>query len=503
MQIAKQLFRNVSASWFGYTAHLVIAFLFVPFIAGTLGEARYGVWAIVFQAIGYFSLLDLGFEKALLRFVSRYLAQRDFARINQVLQSSLRVYLVTGTLIILGVWITATYLFPLLNIESAEHLKEGQQALIIAGIYLGIRFFLLPYGGSLNAFQRFDWNRMLGVTEEIVRTLAMVWLLYNDYGLPALALALLGTSLLFQILSIVVLKRLHPEIQFGTSGWNKSTALEMFSYSRTTLGISLGWLVVFGSDVILLGYLASASAAGVYQPGAQLILMMRVAIHSVSAPFTTAVSHLESENRMTQVRELYLKGIKYASFMSFGFAVGVILYARPFVALWLPEGFGGSADVMRILAISAAFFLPQILANAILFGIDKHSIILKVLSIEAALKIALSLILIGPYGIVGMAYATMIPQLLLYTTLYPWLVSRALEVSVMWSMLQSLRSGLLALMVAVPLAIAGKLLLPPESWGTLVANVVLIVVPLAAVGWLLIVAKEDRRRVIGWLTGRS
>ena len=76
--LRRQLIRNAFSSWFAYLVRIAVTFLFVPYIAAVLGGSRYGVSVIIFQTIFYFSLLDAGLTSALTRYVSKFLAARDF-----------------------------------------------------------------------------------------------------------------------------------------------------------------------------------------------------------------------------------------------------------------------------------------------------------------------------------------------------------------------------------------------------------------------------------------
>lgn len=495
--LQRQLSRNIWTSWVGYAFRIGISFLFVPYITSVLGGARYGVWVIVFQTINYFVLLDFGLEKALLRFVSKHLGQADMPGINRILNTTFQLYLIVGTVIIVSVWLTSTFLFGFFQFDNPELMAEGKTALLIIGFYMGLRFYLMPFAGSLGGFQRFDISNLLHMLEDLVRAGLMVFLLANGYGLVPLALAILGMSLIRQVAALIWLRRLHPEIKLDLKLADPATRRELFDYSKITLGITLAWLVIFNTDAVLLGLLVSSSAAGVYAPGAQLMLYLRNAVNVIASPLTAAVSHMEATGDTESIRRLYLKGLRYTSYLSFFMAVGVILYARPFVQLWLDPEFGEAAEVMRLLAVSSAFFVPQIIGNAILFGIDKHALLLRVLIGEAALKIVLSIFLIPSYGLIGMAYAAAIPQLLLYTSLYPILIGRALKIAPAEILLTSIRSGMMAMLVALPIAVVVRTVVPPVSWGSFALNVVAVSLPTMLAAWF-VLTPEDRVKVKSW-----
>ncbi len=501
IQLQQQLSRNIWSSWVGYACRIVISFLFIPFITSVLGDARYGVWVIIFQTINYFALLDLGLEKALTRFLSKFLSRESFDQINRTLNTAFGLYLIIGSAIIVGAWLTATFLFGYFNVENPALAAEGKTALMIIGLYMGIRFILHSFAGSLGGFQRFDIANGLNIAEEIVKVLLMVWLLLEGYGLVALALVILGVSLLRQAVAIVCLTRLHPAIRISPKLFDRDMARQLFGYSRVTFGITLAWLIIFNTDVVLLGLLASSAAAGVYAPGAQLMLYLRNAVNAVATPLTAAISHMEAAGNNEAIRRIYFKGLRYTSYLSFFMAAGVILYARPFVALWLEPEFAEAAEVMRILAVSAAFFIPQLIGNAVLFGTDNHRYLLLVLTCEAVLKLGLSLLLIEPYGLVGMAIAAAIPQLLLYTTIYPVLLARTMKTTAAQIVMASLRYGFPALFVSVPIAIIARLIIPPTNWGTFALNIALVTAA-AAVGSWFVLEPNDRMRVRNRFTTR-
>ena len=251
-------------------------------------------------------------------------------------------------------------------------------------------------------------------------------------------------------------------------------------------------MIIFSTDSLLLGLLASSAAAGIYAPGAQLMLYLRHIVNAIGIPLIPAVSQLESTGNFDRIRDIYFRGLKYISYFSFFLTVGVILYARSFVGLWLKPEFADSAQVMIILAVSSAFFLPQIIGNSILFGIEKHKYLLYVLVCEASIKIVLSFLLIGKYGLTGMALAATIPQLLLYVTIYPYFMARVLNLPLHRIVLYSLGPGLAALVVTLPSALYIKYILPPLSWPTFLANIALVTAVAALPAWFLLEA-EDRR----------
>jgi len=498
LNVSRQFFRNIFSSWSAYVVRIIITFFFVPYITSVLGDARYGTWVIIFQTIFYFSLLDCGLTSALTRYISKFLAHHDFGNINKVLNTANLLYLVTGALVFGGVLAFVTLFFHYFKISDPDLLHEGKTALIILGGFMAFNFIALPFGNTLGAFHRYDIVNALNISEEIIRTGLMVFMLTQGHGLVALALVILLMTVVKHLVAAGILLRLQPRVNISAADIDKPTARMLFKYSSVSMGISLCWLILYNTDSALLGLMSSSVAAAVYNPGAQLMRHLRNAINAAAVPLVPAISHIESTSDLSVIRSVYLRAIKYVSFFSFSVAAGVVIYAHDFVGLWLTPEFAQTADVMRILAIGTAVLLPQIIGDAILFAIEEHRKLLIVLVCESIFKLVLAVFLIQKYGLLGMALAVVIPQVLLFTTLYPYMMSRVVRTSY-WRIIANVTmAGFTGLVITAPAAFLLQWIWIPTTWLGFFGNLFGIMIACLVVGFFL-VEPQDRQRIKGWI----
>ena len=470
MDLNRQFLINIFSSWYAQAVRVAIAFFFVPYITTSLGDERYGIWVIIFQTICYFYLLDMGVSAALLRFVSKYLGEENFDKINRLLNTANLFYFGVGLVASVSIYLFAIYFFDVFQVSSDAIYAEGVTALSILAILIGLRFILLPFGGSLASFQRQDLMNLLNIVEEITRAAVLIYILSQGGGLVDMAIAATVIHLTRHLAGVIILKKLYPQIKFSLKKIDAKIASSLLHYSKTAFGISIGWMLIFNSDSILLGLISSSSAAGIYNPAVQLMFHLRMTVNAIGLPLIPAVSHLESTTDLETVRRLYLRVLKYTAYLSFLTCTTVFIYANSFVALWLPEEFMPAGLVMQILAVSGAFFLPQIMGNSVLLGLGKHSKLLLVLILEVAFKILLAIFLVREYGLWGMAVATAVPQIVIYTTIYPYFLAGIMKTKWRLIMKQVLTPGLIAALVTAAAALSMKSLMEPASWTALLIN---------------------------------
>src|SRR5258705_8130424 len=78
------LARNTIFNVLGQAVPLVVGLVCIPILTKTLGDIRFGLLALMWTIVGYFSLLDLGLGRATTKFVAQALGAGDAGRARQV-----------------------------------------------------------------------------------------------------------------------------------------------------------------------------------------------------------------------------------------------------------------------------------------------------------------------------------------------------------------------------------------------------------------------------------
>ncbi len=502
MLVGRQLLKNIFSSWAGFGLRVGITFFFTPFITGILGEARYGAWVVVFATLDYLSMADIGMKQSLVRFISKALGEKRMDKVNGILNTATAIYLGLAAIAMVFALIIIANLGSLIDIPDPALLQETKDTLQVITFEMVVFFLLLPFANTLGAFHRFDISNAQNMVAETVRVIVLVILLKAGYGLVALVWAIFVISLLRQIWSIITLKRLHPEVKLQAKSLDRSIAKDLLGYSKISFLITIMWLVIFRADAYILGGLITVAAAGIYAPAGQIFYYIRNLINAVGTPLVPAISHLESTGDTKALAHIYLKGLKYVSFVTSIFATGCLFYAHDFMRLWLAPEYAPAADVMIVLAIPAVIFMPQIVGNSIMFGLSRHKNLLYVLIAEGIMKIVLSIILVDKMGMIGLAYGTGIPQVILYGLVYPQVIKRIVGLPVSRIYLTFLKSAILGGITAAPIAALMIYLIPPAGWLYFFTHVTVILLAASGVGYLLL-ESDDKVRLIDLIKSRG
>jgi len=149
------LARNAAWNLAGIGLPLLAALFVVPRLVEGLGTERFGLLSIVWMAIGYFGLFDLGLGRALTKLAAERLGRRDAGELPSLVVTALGAMVCLGTLAgclvaALAPWLVGSVL------QAPEHLRiEGVLSFRILAASLPFVILSSALIGLLEAHQRF------------------------------------------------------------------------------------------------------------------------------------------------------------------------------------------------------------------------------------------------------------------------------------------------------------------------------------------------------------
>jgi len=113
--------------------------------------------------------------------------------------------------------------------------------------------------------------------------------------------------------------------------------------------------------------------------------------------------------------------------ISFPCLIFFIISGRDFLHFWIGNDSLDSYKVLIVLTIAAFLTLPQRGCGPILYGINKHKIVLYVSIIEGIFTVMLAYILGHKYELIGVAIGLSAPSIIMGSVIYPFYLATIIK----------------------------------------------------------------------------
>ncbi len=242
----RKVLSSIGANWLGLASSAAVAFFLTPFILHRLGDSGYGLWLLVSTFTGYYGLLDFGLRSAILRYVARHSATKDWENLGRVLSTSLATYSMIACVILTLTLVTA-WQFDMLFHLPPESTREAKLLLLVVGIGSALGVPVGVFAGFLEGFQEFVWINAVQMVSAGLRAVLIVFALNSGYGLVALGIITVGLnvggSLVYALIAFKTCPRLrvrYTYVRMSTSckrllrryctGWRGTVLWRLSSY---------------------------------------------------------------------------------------------------------------------------------------------------------------------------------------------------------------------------------------------------------------------------------
>jgi O-antigen/teichoic acid export membrane protein len=492
--VNRSLLFGAVTNWAAFAATLAVGFFLAPYLVRSLGDARYGVWCVVESILAYFTLFDLGIAACLVRFVAKHHATGERGELNRIVSACCGLFLLAAS----GVLILGGVITPFIAPGLERKLGTPGDVLPFMLLMLANLAITLPlsvFPSILDGLQRFGAKSAVRLVCLVLRVGGIVWVMETRPDLLPLAFVFTVTNLLEHTLMALLCFRFLSGLKLSTKLIDRETLREVRGYSVDAfLAMLAGRITVQTGAVIVGGFLTVASAAH-YALAARLVELAKNLLRSATITLTPAVSEREATGDFDGVRRVLLDGTRWVLYLVLPIHLGLLAFGRPFFARWVggPQYAEWCFPAMAVLSATLTIGVAQSVASRILYGMGKLKLFARLALVEAAVNLALSLALVGPFGIVGVAAAVAVPNVLfcLFVITY---ACRTLNVGAQTYLFTSWLKPLSA--ACVPAAVWLVLVPAEASWLSIALGVLAGLGPYACavVGMEWIAASQRRAR---------
>lgn len=406
--------------------NIAVSFFMVPFMIRCLGDRWYGLWIFVGTMIGYFGFLDLGIATANERFIARALGQKDQAEVDRVFNSSLSLCSAVSllSLVLTAIVVAACPRF----LRHPGDVLSFRLVVLLVGIDMAASFPMRAFYGLLYAHIRYDVVNLFGMVKVLLRTALTVWAFLEGHGIVALASITLCVDLLEYGANLLFVFHRFPETRITSAVVSRRTIKQLFEYSVYSFISTIAWQLRFNLDPFVITAFLGFRPVTHYTIGSRIagyyLNMVGNAISSMKPVF----SSLEGRGEHAELKERYLFTVKLNTILSTFIGGTILIYGKAFILRWMGINYLDSFHVLVVLTIGMLCNALQAAPAALLYGISKHKAYAIIVVSEGVVNLLLSILLVKPFGIVGVALGTTIPMFFTSFFIVPYYTNRVINV---------------------------------------------------------------------------
>jgi len=484
------VFKNVGSNWLVSVVTIIAVYFLTPFTIHKLGDAGYGTWNLVNAITGYLALLVLGVPMASVRSFAQHVAKGDVQGLNRAIGSCTVLYLALGAIAALvgvGMYFlfTAGYQIP----AALNH--DARVAFVLTVVLVSLGFVALLPNAILSAHDDFVPRNVVRLWGVLLRVALTVGLLMLHASLTMLALVQIACMVFDFGLCWLLVRKRYPETRIRLSDFDWGLTRAIFGFSFYVLVLNAGARLAFETDSIVIGKYMDVGSIPYFTVANSFIIYLMEFLVSIAAVVMPAATRLQTQRKHDELREIFLKWSKIGLSLTMIAGLYLIVLGPRFIAWWVDPSFERPAgQVLQILMYSYLIFLPiRGVALPILMGLGKVGLPTIGFLVAGVVNLVLSIVLVKPLGIAGVALGTAIPNVLFAVVVFVQ-ACRQLEVSLGTFFRYVVPRAVLGAVPVLALLLWFKIGLDVRGLLALAAAGVAMVVVFAAI-WVFFVYRND------------
>jgi len=484
-------FRAAGSGYATKFLRVLLGFVVTPIVLAHIGRESYGFWAIVGGVIGYVGMVDFGITGAVGTLIAR--EQRSTTEVNRIASNALVVFSLAGVLALVFSY-GASVLAPIVLRVYGQDKTMVSGLILLAGTGLAISFPVRSLAAVLRGTQHIATLRLVEFGLALFRTVVLLGLLYAGLGVKALPWAAIVSSCVGIPVLVAISKTIVPGFRLQLSDVSSKMLTSIFNVGGWWFLGSLGAIFIYQTDNIIVGRFLGPAAVAVYALTFRVPTLVREQLYQLNFAVAPGIGDLVGRGKDQRLRELFPLAMRIVFFLGFSSGLLIVKLNRGFVSLWVgSENYGG--DVLTlIMAASVLYHVVFHISSVILTNKLDLKVVAGTRFAEGVLNLLLSLVLVGRYGLEGVAAGTLIAGLSTSAWYLPYRANRILGIEA-----SSWGEGIVGrLLMFVVGGLVGFFLVPDYesiSWVGLVWRGALLASWLLVLGWLFVLPRDGIRRL--------
>lgn len=485
-------------SYFAIFLNVVSGLLFTPWMITQIGQRAYGLYTLSNSIVTLF-LFDFGLSAATARFVSKYRAEGNQQKVDNILGAIYKLYLVITLVIFAGFAVFSLFIDPIFANLSPTEREQFKVIYSISAAFAIIQFPCVTLNGILTAYEKFVWMKLADILYRVSFVVCTTIALLLGYGLYALVTIHALAGVLGIVLKLLVIRNTTPvSVNFGYKERNAYKAVFLFSVWVTVS--SFAQRASFNFMPTVLGIVCKDAAVAISVFG--IISTMESYAYlipgAINGIFMPRIAKICADDNVSRLDSLLNDVGKFQFFVNGLILAGFAVTGKNFLVLWLGESYAEAYAGILLVLLPGVYYNSLQIANTTMIVMNQVKHKAKVDCAMAVMNVALAFPLALCCGVTGACVAILIAYtfrvvalMVVYKSVLPM------------NMLRFVKNCFVNMSVPVAATIGVGLvlnrLLPDSGWLTFFQKVILVTGIYTIFVLILGLGKTERRRLLAFL----
>lgn len=491
----KQLKIGAMLSYLAIGINIISALIYSPWMLSKIGSGNYGLYTLASSLINMF-MLDFGISSAVSRFVSKYRAEGQQEKINQLLGVVYKLFfaisaMVSVVLIVIYFFIDRIYLSL-----TAEELEKFKVVYIMAATYSVVSFPLsATVNGVLNSYEKFIQVRLSDVVHKITTVTLIVVALLLNYGLYALVAITAAGNLAFLLIKYLLIKASTP-VKVDIKYWDKALLKEIFGFSVWILMNSICSRLIMNICPNILGITAGTLAITIFGFASTIEGYSYTFANAIDGMFIPRIARIAyKDGNVKNILPLMIKVGRFQYHLVGLIVVGFSIVGKDFITLWIGKEYISVYYCAVLLLLPAPFYLSQQIGKSTMVMVNKVKYLTFVNIAKALVNVILASVLSIYWGALGACTSICIAYFVRnFANMY--LYKKKLDLDIIGFCKKCYLKMSVPMLITLVLGFVMQKLITANSWGILAVKILLIIVVYLVLMWIIAYNTEEKQLIL-------
>jgi O-antigen/teichoic acid export membrane protein len=413
----RRILFNTAAVGVGNVWAIVISVATVPLTLHGLGTEAFGTWVLLntFSAMsGWFSLADLGIGAAATREIALRSSTGDHDGARRATASAVVLFLAFGV-VFAGVFaVVGPRVLPSVFSTPEDLVGALQFAVVVFAAQVLVDQVTNAVQDALDGLQRTDLGRGIDAVRRTAVAVAVAVVVTAGGGLQGAALASLGASVAGAVLAVVAL---HRQQSRWWQGPNRHDMRDLLAYGKTLAVLQPLGVITRQMDRLIAGVVIGPGAVTLVELATQVQNGASAVLTAATYAATPASSWVHARQEPELLRELVVRGTRYALLATYPVTVGAAILAPDLIHIWVGPTYAAAAGLVVLALVDIVLTAPVQTGSNVLIGTGRAPDVLRAALGTVAVNLVASVVLAHVIGTAGVFVGTLIALVVLVPAL--------------------------------------------------------------------------------------